>query len=488
MVFDIAGFFSPKGRKRRPLINQIPTSVVNQPSNLSFTTGLQAKQKFWDWFRTRPELNGPVQIRVDDTIGNVEFLKPDGTPLGRNKRIQAERFWAQNFMYERLKSLQYDRLITGDGYLWLGRPLVNEKTMKTLKGKVESVVTKQKLPINVKSEVATRLFLKAIDEDLRIPRIIDYIPASTVVIEHDRYEVLRYVQWFLAQQEVFMPEEVVHIPLSRVDGKVEGFTPLESLYYELVLLWAIKENMLAFFRNGGVPKKMFILPEEMSESENHRWLTQLLMDRGAVQNRHGNLVLTGKVEVEDLEMKPQDLEYKDLSLWVASNIAYAFRVPISRIPYLIGKAQSSNDSSGLAESGYWHMIESDQRTVESHLNTQIFIPNFGYMVKFKKKYKLDDLREAQSLDIKADAVSKMQTALGTFGKQLNETAVARILDVSLDELQDAPEPIMEEGGVAMNHGRAQDGQVVKEPGQQNKDAAKRTSAQNNVSDSAQRGR
>jgi len=495
MVLNVADFFKLTRPRRRPMLNEIPMSSTTNASSM-ISTNLTRKQQFFDWFYTRPELNSPVQIRVDDTITEVDYFKPDGqSPLGRNKRLEALRFWDRNQLNERLKSIQFDRLTTGSGFVWKGT-LTNgknkdknvtqkESSIQRLKEICERQANKQtKFPIKIRENLALRLFIRSIDEDLRLPRIIDYVPSSTVVIEHGKYEVKKYIQFYGGQTEEFTPKEIVHIPLYRINGKVDGWTPISSLAYEMLLIWAIKENMLGFFRNGGVPSKMFILPEEIANSENHQWLVQELMDKGQLQNRHGNLVLTGSVEVKELEMNPKDMEYKDLALYVTSNVAYALRVPVSRIPYMIGSSQSKGDAGGLGESGYWSMIESDQRTIEMHLNSQIF-NQLGFCIRFKKRYKIDDLREAQAMNFRVDAVTKMQDELVKTGVEMNSTKLLQLLDLSSSDVMKTERESIDPG--LLGKSNVKDEEVMDEPDKQKKNDTKRQAANNNPKNSNQTG-
>ena len=485
MVLNFTKIFNFNGpTKHRPLLNQIPVSITDNASSSGISSKLIAKNNFWKWFKTRPELNSPVSIRVDDTISAVEFFKPDGTPLGTQGRNSANKFWNENFLYDRLKSFQYDRLTTGSGFLWMG--MLTKDQLRTVSKKMIDKFWYRDVSMRT---VAKDLLKRAIDEDLRLPRVVDYIASSTVQIEHNKHDITAYIQWFGAENIRFLPKEVIHVPLHRVDGKVDGFTPVESLMYEVILIWAIKENMLSYFRNGGSPSKAWILPEELANSENHRWLIQELMNRGAVENRHSNLVFTGKVEIENLESDIKDMDYKELALYVTSNIAYALRVPVSRIPYMIGSSQSKGDGGGMAESGYWSMIESDQITIEQAINTQLF-NKLGFMIRFKKRYKIDDLREAQALNFTVDAVGKMSMELAKEGKMLTDEKMRCFFNLSANDVREmTPEekmdPFQQTG--KMNQSFAKDNQVLKNPTQQQNADTKRKSAVNNPKNNNQTG-
>lgn len=486
-MLDITGLFGTKNL-HRPLINQLPIISSLNPS-FGYGSVTTQKQKFWKWFKARPELNAPVQIRVDDTISGVEFFAVDGKPLGRNKRINAEEFWNNNFMYEVLKSLEFDALVTGSGFLWMGSPLKSEDNLKTIKTACDKAVRHfpsiKEVDEELRSNISNALFLKVMDEDISTPRIVDYVPSSTIVIEHDAYSVKNYHQYYAGNEVVFSPNEIIHIPLMRIDGKIDGFTPVESLGYELVLLWAIKENMLSYIRNGGSPNKAWILPDELANSTNHQWLTQQLASIGVLEARHGNFVVAGNVKIEDLEKNIKDMEYKDLALYVTSVIAFALRVPVSRIPFMIGGAQSKSDAGGLAESGYWSMIESRQKTLEMFLNSQLF-NKVGFSIRFIKRYKIDDLREAQAMDMRATAVGKMSTELAKYGKKMTDDKMADLFDLSANDIEDMPDELKGMPGTpGMNP--IKDTELMNSPEKSNSDAVRRTAAINNPKGNIQTG-
>ena len=408
-------------------------------------------------------------------------------PLGRNKANQAQMFWDDNQLSERIKSVQFDRLVTGSGFLWKGK--LSEKQIKNAVERTMSNFTFNGIKMREVGDIVLR---KVMDEDLRKTRKVDYIASSSMTIEYDHTDILGYVQMVAANSRKFDVEEIIHIPLTRLNGKVDGFTPVESLTYELILIWAIKENMLSFMRNGGSPNKLFILPEEVANSDNHNYLTNVLMDRGVMENRHGNLVLTGNITVEDLEPKLKDMEYKELALYVTSNIAYALRVPVSRIPYMIGSSQSKGDAGGLAESGYWSMIESDQRTIEMHLNSQLF-RELGFTVRFKKRYKLDNIRETQSMNMRADAAVKFSNLLSSQGYKMKIPKIISLLsgnesDVSMNDVEEmSDDEKMEKQNSNIGKSNLPDKEINSEEDKNKKNEDKKEAGKNNPSGSNQSG-
>lgn len=434
MAFNIVNFFKNPGKtKHRPLVNQFGT-LKQADAGVGYTTGTGMKTQFWKWFKSRPELNAPISTRVNDTITEPLFYDKEGNPLGRNKQIEATKFWESNFMKQRLRSIWFDTLVTGDGFGWVSR-FSNDQ----LKEVATTIAKKFKTKYHVKeADLRDRILMKAIDEDLRKPRGFDYIASSTMEIVHDNYDVLHYVQNVGGSEEKFGLDEIIHAKLMSIDGKLTGYTPVESLQYEMWLLWFVKENMMATARNGGSMNKIFVLEEENPESVNFQFLKKQLMDAGSVENRHGNMVLTGKVDVTELDKQIKDMEYKDLALYVAGNIAYALNIPVSRIPYLIGSAANNGDAGGLAESGYWSMIEQDQGYIENLFNTQLF-NKLGLSMKFKKPYKVDTLREANVRTMNADTVQKYNTILRNNKMKLSTSKLKTLLDLNDSDIEELSE-------------------------------------------------
>jgi len=463
---------------QRPLLNtRLPMGSSNG-RHVGMSSIQRQKKQLWEWFKSRPELNSPVFVRVNDTVKQVDFYRPDGKALGRNKRLEAESFWEENFIDDVLKSIWFDAIVNGSGFGWKGF---------LSKEQIKEAIDKACDKLEIKEASFKEFLIKSMDEDLRKPRLFDYLAASTVDINYTETEIHSYTQTVNTTTRNFTPEEIIHFPFSRVNGQVDGYTPVASLGPELILLWFIKENMLAYMRNGGYPKKVFSLPEELANSSNHDYLVQQLETYGAVQNRHGNLVLTGKVDVMDLEEKMKDMEYEKLAKYVTGNIAYALQIPNSRLPYnLDGKANS--DAGGLAEAGYWSMIEADQRKIETLLNTQLF-KRMGFIIKFKKTHRIDDLRQTQAMSMRADAIQKTQAILREKGKSLTNEKMISIMELGVEDVEEAsPQELQGTNGTNLRNQNLMNNQeLMRGDGGMKKSDTYRRAAVNNPKNMPQNG-
>lgn len=480
MVLAVTQFLTskiPSNTPNRPIFTSIPNLGLSSRLGLLGTNA--SYRKFWQDFRTSPEVVATLSIPITDIMGDrPEWVAPDGKELGRNTRMKAERFWRDNRGKETIKAFLYDALLTGDGYIWKGK--ATEKQIKEAVDRVSKFFFKH---VKLSQKEQKTLQIKAAqDEDLKKPKIFDYVASSTMDIIHDNFEIQKYIQSSNGITSNFTPEEIIHYRFMTINGQVRGFSPVESLAAEIALLTLVKGNMEAFLRNGGSPDKAFILPKEIANSNNHKFLIEQLQTYKKIRNRHGNLVFTGEINIEDLQGNPKDLEYKDLALYITSNIAYAYGIPVSRIPYLIGTSAVKGDSGGLSEAGYWNRISDLQNSIEDLLNSQMF-EAMGWHIRFPRKYKQDEVREAQTASMNADTVTKYQSILKQNNLQLTQRKILNLLNFS-DEDIEAFEMSEEEENRMMNQNMLPNNQLNFEPDKQKRNQTKRNVANQKGSEEA----
>jgi hypothetical protein len=429
---------------------------------------------FWRRFKQAPELYGIINILVTDIIGDrPTFTEIDGSPLGREGRIKAERYWRGNRVKETLKAILMDQFITGDGYGWKAMASPEER-VRAVKEVMRSYALK------MKDLEFTKLFLKSIqDEDLKKPKDFDYIASSTVQINSTNVDILGYTQVSNGETVEFTPEEVIHFRLNTIDGNVQGFSPVESLIKELSLLYFVKGNMLAYMQNGGKPDLLFTMENSQPGSDSFNNFQGQLNDFKQLENSHGGLLGTGKVNVDDLSFgKQRDLEYQNLALWVMSGMLFAFGIPVTRVPFLIGKAATGGDSGGMAEAGYQSMISEKQDEVEDLMNFQLF-EQLGWHMHLPRHYKQDEVREAQTFSMNADTVSKLQNIYMSHNKRVKTQKINEILDIAHDDLEEIPEGERMQFPSTMGQNLLDDKSVGKEP-----DNRKRADTKRNVANAS----
>lgn len=455
----------------RPILNSVPMMTPTNPSSIGGRNFNY--RKFWLDYRDNPELMAVIDVITTDVLGDrPKWTKPDGTALGRNTFLEAKRFWQKNRGKETVEAFLRDSAITGDGYIWKAHVKEQDKikTIKQITSKYAHALSDKEL-----NEFAIKTTQ---DEDLKKPKAFDYVASSTVTIDNNNFDIEGYTQRSQGLTQHFTPEEIIHMRWHTVNGFVEGFSPVEALTAEIALLWLVKGNMVSIMENGGSPDLAYILPKEIAGGPNHRYMEDVLAKYKSVRQRHGAFVFAGEVDIKEISSKIKDLEYKDLALYITSQIALAFRIPVTRIPYLIGSSATSGDSGGMAEQGYWNMISEIQDKVEDLLNYQLF-HQLGYSIQFNRKYKQDEVRESQVFSMNADTITKIQSILKPTGKSLTETKIGQILDIRPDEVRDLePEEKMDrfEKTGMMNQNLLDNNSVQKEPDSLKRDSTKRNVA------------
>ncbi len=349
---------------------------------------------FMKWARRSPQLIGFFGIIVADIVGDGLEFKPIDRKSGSDKSEKAENFWEVNDGEGVIEETIYDLLALGIGYNWLGKlddlqlkefcELAIKETMPEIKSK-DLEFKAERIMEKIKN-----------DNPEKIAKKLRHIAASTVSINSDEYEPTAYIQRVGVNTKEFLPKEILVFKLIPFDGKIYPLPPMESLLAEVYLIWLITQNYISFFENGGKPDNVFILPKELAGSKNHKYLIDTLTKYKKIQNKHGNLVFTGDLNIEKLMEVEHQMEHKDLSLYLVSVLAMFYGIPVGRIPFLVGKAAAGGDSGGLADTGYWRKISFWQSKIEGTYNRKLWVPFFGVKMKFRRGYLQDEVRETQN--------------------------------------------------------------------------------------------
>jgi len=364
---------------------------------------------YMKWARRSPQLMGFLDIIATDMLSDGVEFKPLVRSSGKNKVIKAKKFWFANSGIEVAQETIYDLLLLGVGYNWMGK--ISDKQMKEFcSDSLKSVMPELK---EHNMEFKADLMIEKIKENNpeSIAKKLRHIAASTVSINTDEYEVLDYVQRVGVNTRTFEKDEVLAFKLMPFDGKIYPFPPMEAIMSEIYLLWLITQNYVSFFENGGKPDNVFILPKELAGSPNHKYLIDTLKKYKKIQNKHGNLVFTGDLNIEKLMEVEHQMENKDLGLYLTSVLAMMYGIPVGRIPMLVGKAASGGDSGGLADTGYWRKISVWQSKMEAVYNRDLFIPFFGVEMKFRRGYLQDEVRETQN-DMQKTSIAEQRINIG----------------------------------------------------------------------------
>jgi len=429
-----------KTQRHLPMLNEITTSLSGYYQNAS---QVGKKKTLMRWYKSIPELTALVNKVARDGSANYHFETIDGKD-GRNRIIKANRF-AQQIRYRGTKFAQWvDKLVTGEAFGWIGKlseAQLKEKFANAInsRGLVENktyVVERFMRELKAVDELGVA---KGIDEDIKTVRKYRYMASSTMEVVYDAYDVQHYTQWVKGLREDFKPEEVIRSTFMDVDGKVNGFSPVEAIIVQLELLRFMWQNMVSIHRNGGSPDKLFVLEDmkDVNSPAYHR-IEQQLEKYKLVENKHGNMLFTGKVNVQELNQLDK-MQFMDMGLYVTGLIAMQWSIPRSSIPYIVGGTNTKDDTGGNSEKGYWDNVEYCQMLDAEVDNTQLWIPYFGVKLVYDKVYVQKDVQIQTSEQLMLNNLVLKNQLLGTLDKQLNKDALLKELGYSTKDLEEMKE-------------------------------------------------
>lgn len=442
-------------------------------------------QGFVKYVVRSPQFQAMTDIIVSDIMSDdVKFEPLDYKSSGRNNIIKAKEFWRANNGIQLLPETLMDLVTFGIAYNWIGK--LDPKQIEQTKELCNQLASSNIEFKERKEEVSKQLYAEA---QKKFVKKLRHVAASTMTIKHNSTEVIGYVQRVGVHVKEFTPEEIIVFKLKPFNGQIYPLCPIESLLAEIYLLWLISQNEVSFFENGGRPDQMYILPKEVAGSPNHTQLIETLKKYKKIQNKHGSLVFTGDIKVEDLMKADAAMDHQDLALYVTGILALYYKIPAGRIPFLIGKAANNGDAGGLADAGYWRQISVIQSKIEEPYNYQLWEKYFGVCMKFGRGYKQDEVRETQNFMQKVQTAEQLiNMGLWTYEYAAYELDIPEeVVEKALTEKKQREEEMM--GGMQsgmLNQNLNKDKNVQFEPDKQMKNMQKGNTQRANFRDNPDR--
>lgn len=423
-----------------PMINDVTASYE---SYLLSVSQIRKKKALMSWFRTMPELTALISKVAKDIVYKYHFEPMVYGDKSRNKILKANKFAQQICLKKVMLSQVVDLLVTGEAFGWIGKipdEVVKERIGKIINKKCWGMEQKEKDWVSDKMFMELKAEeglsdLDGIDEDLLRPRKYRYVSSSTIEIIHDLYDIQFYNQVVGVNSVKFKPKEVVHYTLMDIDGKISGFTPVESILVQLELLRQMWQNQLSLHKNGGYPDTVFILKNVKVNDASYKRIEEQLAKYSVVETKHGNMLFTGDVDIKMLEQL-DGMQFKDQGLYITGIMAFQWGVPRSSIPFIIGGTNTRDDTGGNSEKGYWRNIEFAQDIFAETMNTQLWIPHFGVKLVFDNTFPAQDVQLQTANQLRLGNIMSENNLWRGIGKQLNKFALFKELGRSDTELED----------------------------------------------------
>lgn len=375
-----------------------------------------------------PEALSIVQAIVDDTIGqgaSFEYIgREDGDNDGSRAVRRSRRFWEQN--QEVVGNHVAERLFIGDGYNYI-RTVDDEAAYNEIKSFISS-----KHSFN-NEEYLDYASLQVVDELKNTSSMfgvqkLQQIPAGTVRHDVNQFgDLVNYKQRVRGESFDIPTEKVIHTSHMNLEGDTHGFSPVIAMLSELDMLAGLKDLNAVNFDNAGVMNKLFILPDEGPDSANFNMVMETIEKYRSLENQHKDLVLTGDVEVKDLQ-GVNDMDFRELAEFISRILAMAWGVPASRVGTVIGQAQRGRGAS-LSHEGYYKRIQREQSKLQAELNKKLFEPFFNTRITLNNPSVREEVRRAER-DLRKFEVAKRMITMRMWDLE----KARRYLGVTQDEM------------------------------------------------------
>jgi HK97 family phage portal protein len=365
----------------------IPTATSQGIAKDLFTNEKNVSvDTLYNVLKQSPEVTACIEAIVEDIMADEWKYIGSKSAIEKTKKFVL----ASNF-YKILSNAIYDLLITGNAYIL--KLSVKEDQIKEILTQLDKSLAKE-FGIQMKKEevmLLTQELTKSI-KDLQL------IKSSTVKINYDKTgKVLSYQQNVKGETRAYLPKDVIHLSLINIGGEPYGFTPLEPLLSDIATLLFAKDYVGRYFENDGVPNFLFLMPEDNPDSRNYELLKTELKELKKKGDKFRNLALTGKIDVQQLQKFNKDMEFAKLIEHFTQVVLIGMGVPTYRINYTISNQQQGSQVNRAYE-GYYKKIGFIQNLLEHQLNKELF-SNFLVEMVFNRAYKIDEMREAQIIQI-----------------------------------------------------------------------------------------
>ena len=346
------------------------------------------QESFYVWLQKMPEVAGIIGAVCNDIMGDgFEFR---GTKAGI---VSVQEFVKRNHFNKKFYSTLQDLVLLGDSYLGV-RIIQDNYINKLLEGSISDDIQKS-IDLS-KDDIIEKLKVRS--PDLFYPREIFPLKASTIYPDYDEHgRVTKYIQKVNGNSKkvAFSPSEVIHFSLNNIGNDVFGNSPFASCLNDVATLWYAKDYAGTFFQNDATPDKIYVLKNTSPESNEFKVFKQSITSFKNSKDKHKSMVMTGEVEIQNVNEFNKDLEFSVLIDKFTQRLRMAWNMPGSRLDEA-GKSGTNKS----AEAGYYKNINRIQSEIEETFNNELWARFGDVEMVFKKAYKRDE-------SIEADIVSKL---------------------------------------------------------------------------------
>ena len=168
-------------------------------------------------------------------------------------------------------------------------------------------------------------------------------PRTISIVATRHGDIVRYIQRIADQVVVFSPEEIVHFKYDAdPSNETMGFSPLESVLWDVKTDIAAARSNYAFFDNYAQPASLYILEDGISPSQYDNIVGSIENQFKGAEKHHKSGILAGVKDVKMLSISQKEMEYLGGRRFATEKICGAFGVP----KFKLGLGEDANYANG----------------------------------------------------------------------------------------------------------------------------------------------
>jgi len=381
-------------------VEYVPHATFGGIAKDIFTSETSANvETLYNVVKHSPEVCACILAKVEDIMADYwKFASPSNSEkTSKSSLDKVHEFEIKAKFYHALTDALFDYFTTGNGYIL--KLSVDKEKIKSI---MENLTHYMARKFGVTKINKTDQF-KIIKQIGGVPNDLQVLKSSTVTINFDKTgEIISYEQKVKGEKRVYKPEDIIHIGGVRIGGNPYAFSELEPLLSDIGTLIFAKEFAGKYFENDGIPYFIFKMPEESPNGRNYKLLKKELRDLKKKDEKYRSMVLTGNVIPEQVNKFNKDMEFAKLVEHFTQIIFMGLGVPATRVNYALMQKDATAAQAGKVEAGYYKKIAFIQKGIETTLNRDLW-SHFNVRMKFNRAYKIDEMREAQIIQIATQA-------------------------------------------------------------------------------------
>ena len=345
--------------------------------------------------KASPEVCACIMAKVEDIMADYwKFASPSNSKkLSKSALDKAQEFEISSRYYQVKTDALFDYFTTGNGYIL--KLSVDKEKIKSIMENLTHYMARKFGVTNISKADQ----FKIVKQVGGVPNDLQVLKSSTIKINYDKTgKIASYQQEVKGEKRIYPPEDIIHIGGVRIGGGPYAFSEIEPLLSDIGTLIFAKEFAGNYFENDGIPYFIFKMIEESPNGRNYKLLKKELRDLKKKGEKYRSMVLTGNVDPIQVNKFNKDMEFAKLVEHFTQIIFMGLGVPATRVNYALAQKDATAAQAGKVEAGYYKKIAFIQKGIEVTLNKELW-SHFGVRMKFNRSYKIDEMREAQIIQI-----------------------------------------------------------------------------------------